>query len=286
MISNNLVLQKKAERGGYAIGAFNAANLGIIKAILDASAESKSDVIIECSVGAIKYAGAKFLAAMTYAGALDLGIKVSLHLDHGDSLERVKECISAGFTSVMIDYSELSFEDNVRETKKVVDYAHKYGVIVEGEIGHVGGAEDLEKSGDASFTDPEKAKEFVKLTGVDTLAVSIGNVHGFYKGEPNIDFALLKEIRKKVKVPLVLHGSSGINDKDIKKAIKLGVTKINVNTEIREAYTKQLKKTIKDHPDQIVIYKTLTEPNKAAHDVVAHRLKLYKAPKKRNANKK
>lgn len=283
MITNNLVLQKKAEHGGYAIGHFNADDLNVVKIIIAAAEDNKSDIILACSVGEIKYAGAIYLAAVTYAAARKAKIGISLHLDHGDTFERVKECIAAGFTSVMIDKSKLPFEENVRETKRVVDYAHKYGVVVEGEVGQIGEEDnvEIEKDMKLSYTDPDMAVEFVKRTGVDVLAISIGNAHGYQKKDLHIDFDLLKEIRKKVNVPLALHGSSGIPDDDLKKAIKFGMSKVNVNTEIRKAYTNALRDSLNRQPDEVKLYKYLTPADKAAYDVVVHRLNLYNSLKKK-----
>jgi fructose-bisphosphate aldolase class II len=244
---------KKAEKGGYAVGAFNTQNLEITLGIIRGAMAVRAPVIIQVSETTIEYAGLKPITHIvkTIAKNLAVNIPVALHLDHGRKFQSVVECIGAGFSSIMMDASDLPFDENVAVTAKAVDYAHKHGVWAQGELGRLKGIEDVVKvkEREAFMTDPIEAKEFVRRTKVDTLAVSIGNIHGIAKliqGVPKLDLQRLKEINKKVKIPLVLHGASGVSKVDIQKAIKLGIRIINIDTEIRLAFTNALRKTLKD----------------------------------------
>ncbi|MCR3955882.1 MAG: class II fructose-bisphosphate aldolase, partial [Gudongella sp.] len=206
-------LFKRAQEGGYAIGAFNVNNMEIIQGIVDAAKEEKSALILQVSAGARKYANSIYLKKLVEAAVEDSDLDIVLHLDHGEDLEIVKQCIDDGFTSVMIDASHYPFEENVRITKEVVDYAHARGVVVEAELGKLAGVEDAVSVAkeDATYTDPDEAVEFVKRTGIDSLAVAIGTSHGAYKfkGEPKLDFERLEKIGMMLPdTPLVLHGAS------------------------------------------------------------------------------
>lgn len=278
MIVTTKKLFEKAKQGGYAIGAFNVSTLEAIKGVLDAAVELESPVIIETSEKEMRYVGATLVADVVRDLAADLDIPVAIHLDHGQSMESVKEAIDAGYTSIHLDGSALEYADNVKLTKEATEYAHAKHLTVEGELGHVGGASETHKEEakmDAStYTDPEQAATFVQDTGIDVLASSIGNIHGIYENEPELDFARLAKIGQ-IGIPLSLHGGSGIPENQIKKAISLGITKINVNTELRQAYTDTLHAELDAHPDEIVPYKYLPEEIEAVKNVVLDKIRMF-----------
>lgn len=227
---------KKAREKGYCLGAFNTADLEVTKAICAAAKKTGTPIIIQTTPSAIEYAGLRQLFDIVKNEIEESGIAAAIHLDHAKDFETARQAIDAGYRSVMIDGSKLSFEENVALTKKVVEYAHLKNVAVEGEIGIITTGEGGDASGeDEAFSSPEITKKFVTLTGVDSVAISIGNEHGAPDGE-KIDLGLLEEISKTVSIPLVLHGSSGLSDEDVKKAIDLGVAKVNVDTNIRLAF--------------------------------------------------
>ena len=278
---------KKAYAGGYAVGAFNINNMEIIQAITEAAAEEKSPVILQVSAGARKYAKPAYLMALAKAAVEDTGVDFALHLDHGADFEICKSCIDGGFTSVMIDGSKYSFEENIALTKKVVDYAHAHGVVVEGEIGKLAGIEDdvHVAAEDSTYTRPEEVEEFVSRTGVDSLAIAIGTSHGAYKFTPaqctrNADgilvppplrFDILEEIEKRLpEFPIVLHGASsvaqdcvkeinalgghmpdaiGIPEDELRQAAKMAVCKINIASDIRLAMTAGIRRVLANQPE-------------------------------------
>ena len=278
---------KKAYAGGYAVGAFNINNMEIIQAITEAAAEEKSPVILQVSAGARKYAKPAYLMALAKAAVEDTGVDFALHLDHGADFDICKACIDSGFTSVMIDGSKYSFEENIALTKKVVDYAHAHGVVVEGEIGKLAGIEDdvHVAAEDSSYTRPEEVEEFVSRTGVDSLAIAIGTSHGAYKFTPaqctrNADgilvppplrFDILEEIEKRLpEFPIVLHGASsvaqdcvkeinalgghmpdaiGIPEEELRQAAKMAVCKINIDSDIRLAMTAGMRRVLANQPE-------------------------------------
>ena len=276
---------KKAYEGGYAIGAFNINNMEIIQAITEAAEEVKSPVILQVSAGARKYAKHEYLMALAKAAVADTGIDLALHLDHGDSFEICKACIDGGFTSVMIDGSHHSYEDNVALTRKVVEYAHERGVVVEGELGVLAGVEDDVVAEHSSYTRPEEVEDFVTRTGVDSLAISIGTSHGAYKFTPAqctrnaegilvpppLRFDILAEIEKRLPLfPIVLHGASsvpqdfvkeinslggkmpdavGIPESQLREAAKMAVCKINIDSDIRLAMTAGIRRVMSEKPD-------------------------------------
>ncbi|GAV25261.1 fructose-bisphosphate aldolase [Carboxydothermus islandicus] len=270
-------LLTKAYREGYAVGAFNCNNMEIVQAIVAAAEAENSPVIIQASQGAIKYAGIDYIAALSHQAAKNAKVPVALHLDHGTSLEQVMACIRHGFTSVMIDGSKYPFDENVAITKKVVELAHAVGVSVEAELGKIGGTEDdiSVDEREAFFTDPEEAREFVARTGVDSLAVAIGTAHGRYKGVPKLDFERLAKIRELVHIPLVLHGSSGVPDEDIKKAISLGVAKVNIDTNIREAFVGKMREVLEKNPDEIDPRKILGPAREAAIEIIREKIRVF-----------
>lgn len=245
MLSLAKELLSKAKNDGYAIGAFNTYNLEVTQAIIRAGEAKKSPLTIQISETTIKYAGFKPIVAMIKAMIDDTDIPIALHLDHGKTFEIIKMCIDAGFSSVQIDGSALKFEENISLTKKVVKLAHQNGVFVQGELDKTPGShggivseEDVIKNG---FTNPEKAKEFAEKTEIDSFAISIGNSHGFSSGPVQLQFDILAKARELLDIPLVLHGGSGIPEKIIKDAIKLGISEINIDSEIGHAFTYTLR---------------------------------------------
>lgn len=234
----------------YAVGQFNINNLEWTQAILQAAQEEQSPAILGVSEGAAKYmGGTKVVVAMVNAlmETMDITVPIALHLDHGSSYDSVKEAIDAGFSSVMIDNSALPIDENIENTKKVVEYAHANGVSVEAEVGTVGGEEDG-VVGDVIYADPQECKRMVEEAGIDALAAALGSVHGTYAGEPVLGFDEMKEISELTGVPLVLHGGSGIPTHQIEKAIEYGHTKINVNTELQQVWTARTREIIANDP--------------------------------------
>jgi len=299
MLVTNKEIMSAARAKGYAVGAFNINNLEVLLAVTEATVEEKSPVIVAATPSAIKYAGLEYLAAMVKVAANSVSQPMSLHLDHGKDVETVTRCIDAGFTSVMIDASHLNFEENIAVTKKVVALAHPKGVSVEAELGRLAGVEESTvKERDAVLTAPDAAKEFVKRTGVDALAVAIGTSHGAYKfkGEPKLDFERLKAIREKVDVLLVLHGASsvpkwiiekatkygaelagarGIPEEHIKKAVSLGISKINIDTDLRLAFTGAVREVLATSPTQYDPRKILGPAKEAIKTVVKGKMRLF-----------
>ncbi|MFF3101010.1 class II fructose-bisphosphate aldolase [Viridibacillus arvi] len=236
----------KGKKEGYAVGQFNINNLEFTQAILLAAEEEKSPVILGVSEGAGKYMGGFIAVVHMVKGLIEsykITVPVAIHLDHGSSFEKCKEAIDAGFTSVMIDASHHSFEENVEITSKVVEYAHARGVSVEAELGTVGGDEDGVIGG-IMYADPQECKKLVEATNIDCLAPALGSVHGPYQGEPNLGFKEMEEISNLADLPLVLHGGTGIPLKDIQRSISLGTAKINVNTENQIAATKAVREVL------------------------------------------
>lgn len=270
-------LLQEARAGGYAVGAFNCNNMEIVQAIAAAAEAEKAPVIMQASQGAIKYAGIEYITAMVGVAASMVSVPVALHLDHGTSFEQVMQCIRSGFSSVMIDGSKHSLEENIALTKQVVAAARPVGVSVEAELGKIGGTEDdiHVSEADAFFTDPEEARVFVQETGVDALAVAIGTAHGRYKGEPKLDFARLEKIYSLVNIPIVLHGSSGVPEEALREAIRLGVCKINIDTNIREAFVDRCRKVMADHPGEIDPRKILGPAREAAVELIREKIRIF-----------
>ena len=290
---------RKAYEGGYAVGAFNVNNMEIVQGITEAAAEVKAPVILQVSRGARAYANHTYLVKLVEAAEQETGLPIALHLDHGDSFELCKSCIDGGFTSVMIDGSSKSFEDNIALTRQVVEYAHAHGVVVEAELGKLAGVEDNIKvdARSATFTDPDEAAEFVERTGVDSLAIAIGTSHGAYKfkGEPYLDFERLKTIHKLIPdTPLVLHGAStvlkefvdkcnqyggnipgaqGVPEAMITEAAKYGICKVNIDTDLRLAMTAEVRKFIAENPAEFDPRKYLGPGRDAIQAMVQHKIK-------------
>jgi len=275
LVSSKIMLTA-AQRGHYAIAAFNIHNLETLKAVVETAREERAPVILQATPGTCRHAGIDFLFAMTKTAAQEADIPIALHLDHGDDVDLAFKCIDGGFTSIMVDGSKLPFEQNVEMVKKVIDYARPRGVQVEAELGRVGGVEEeLSVSEyEAAMTEPEKAAEYVERTGVDSLAVAIGTAHGMYKGEPKLDFERLEKIKKLVAVPLVLHGCSGVPDEMVKKAIALGICKINIATDIKIAFAGALLDYFKDNPKEVDPRKYFKPAVDAVKDVVRSKIRL------------
>ena len=301
---------KKAYEGGYAIGAFNINTMEIIQAITEAAEELRSPVILQVSAGARKYAKHEYLVALAQAAIKDTGIDLALHLDHGADFEICKTCIDGGFSSVMIDGSHHTFEDNIALTRKVVEYAHAHGVVVEGELGRLAGVEDDVKvsAADSSYTRPEEVEEFVEKTGVDSLAIAIGTSHGAYKFTPaqctrNADgvlvppplrFDILEEVGKRLPgFPIVLHGASsvpqeyvreinalggklpdaiGIPEEELRQAAKMAVCKINIDSDIRLAMTAGIRRVFSEKPDVFDPRTYLSVARDEVRKMVAHKI--------------
>lgn len=270
-------LLSKAEQKGYAVGAFNANNMEIVQAIVTAAEEERAPVIMQASQGAISYAGLEYITQMVTIAARQATVPVALHLDHGTDFDQVVRCIRSGFTSVMYDGSKHPLEENIAVTKQVIAMARPVGVSVEAELGKIGGTEDNVHvdEREAMFTDPEEARYFVEQTGVDCLAIAIGTAHGRYKGEPKLDFDRLKKIRDLVNIPLVLHGSSGVPDDAIRQAIQLGIRKINIDTNIREAFVNEMRRVIAEKPDEIDPRKILGPARQAAVEIIREKIRSF-----------
>lgn len=292
---------KKAYHGGYAVGAFNVNNMEIVQAITEAAGELKSPVILQVSAGARKYANATYLRKLVEAAVIENpDIPIALHLDHGADFDICKSCVDGGFTSVMIDASKYPFQENIEITKKVVEYAHAHGVVVEAELGKLAGIEDDVKvsAEDSSYTQPEEVEEFVDKTGVDSLAIAIGTSHGAFKfkpgTKPQLRFDILHEIEKKIPgFPIVLHGASsvpqeyvkiinenggalkdaiGVPEDQLREAARSAVCKINIDSDLRLGLTAGIREVMNAHPDYFDPRQYLTVARQNVKDVVAHKI--------------
>lgn len=240
----------KAQQGGYAVGAFNVENMEMVQAVVEAAEELRSPVILQTTPSTLNYAPPELFLAIARAMAESADVPVAMHLDHGDGLDIAIHSLKAGYTSIMIDGSHGTLEENIALSRSVVDECRFFGVPVEAELGKVGGKEDDLDGGDANpYTDPHQAAHFVELTGVDFLAVAIGTAHGIYKNTPKLDKQRLSEIRERVSIPLVLHGTSGVADEDVKDCISRGICKVNYATDLRIAFSNGVKAYIADNPD-------------------------------------
>lgn len=291
---------EKSMKEGFAIGAFNVNNMELIQGIVDAAAENNSPVILQASSSAIKYARINYLMKMVEAAVEEHpNIPIAIHLDHGPDFETCKMCVDNGFTSVMFDGSKYDFEENIRLTKEVVDYAHAHGVVVEAELGKLAGIEDDVNisASDAMYTDPAQAEEFVRRTGVDSLAIAIGTSHGAYKfkGEAKLRFDILKQIKERIpNTPIVLHGAStvipelvnmcneyrgnipgakGVPDEILHEASISGVSKINVDTDLRLAMTAGIRKVFVEDPSAFDPRKYLIPARELVKETVSHKMK-------------
>ena len=291
---------EKAYKGGYAIGAFNVNNMEIIQGITGAASKLNAPVILQVSKGARAYANRTYLMKLVEAAVIETGLPICLHLDHGDSFELCKSCIDDGFTSVMIDASSKPFAENIEITKRVVEYAHDHGVVVEAELGTLAGIEDEVNvsAEDSSYTRPEEVQEFVDKTGCDSLAIAIGTSHGAYKfkpgTKPQLRFDVLEEVEKKLPgFPIVLHGSSsvpqefvakinqyggnmpgaiGVPEDQLRKAASMAVCKINIDSDLRLAMTASIREYMALHPDHFDPRQYLKPARQAIEDMVAHKI--------------
>ncbi len=271
---------RKAKREGWAIGAFNASNIETIKAIIQAAQNLESPVIIESSAGETDYFGAKALRKIVDIYAREAGVPVMLNLDHASDPQAIDMAMKVDFDLIHFDGSKLEYAENVARAKEIVRDAHAQDLLVEGEMDSIVGSSNVHRGSatiaqqQGNYTSPAKARDFVKATGIDTLAVFIGNVHGLYSDTPKLDIARLKKIRQEVKCFLSLHGGSGIADADIKKAIASGISKINVNSELRVAFLKALRKAVKE-PEEIASYKFMPPVIDAMRRVVEQKMILF-----------
>lgn len=276
LVTGNEILLH-AQKNKYAVGAFNANNMEIVHAIIEAAEELNSPVIIQASQGGLKYAGVEYISALGKVAAENAKVPVAIHLDHGTDFGQVMQCIRHGFSSVMIDASQYSLEENIERTKKVVEIAHAVGVSVEAELGKIGGTEDdvVVDHRDATFTDPEEARIFVEQTGVDSLAIAVGTAHGVYKGEPKIDYDRIKEIASVVSIPLVLHGSSGVPYESLEKAVSCGIAKINIDTDIRAAFARKVNEFVRENPEEIDPRKILGPATLEMKETIKEKMKVF-----------
>ena len=289
---------KKAYEGGYAVGAFNVNNMEIIQGITEGAKMENAPVILQVSAGARKYAKHVYLMKMIEAAVADTDLPIAVHLDHGPDFETCKSCIDGGFSSVMIDGSHFTFEENIAVTKKVVEYAHDHGVVVEAELGRLAGVEDDVKvsAEDSSYTQPDEVEEFVTRTGCDSLAIAIGTSHGAYKfkGEPKLRFDILEEVGRRLPgFPIVLHGASsvipefvamvnqyggempgaqGVPEDMLRKAASMAVCKINIDSDLRLAFTGLVRKHLAEHPDHFDPRQYLTDARNGIRDMVRHKI--------------
>ncbi|MBW2971795.1 class II fructose-bisphosphate aldolase [Candidatus Woesearchaeota archaeon] len=298
MLTSNKKLQEAAQKRKYAVGAFNVYDMESVQSVVRAAEAEKSPAIIATTEGAIEYAGHEFIAELIELATKKSNITYSMHLDHGKDIDIIKNCIRLGYTSVMIDASQHPFKENIRITKQVVALAHKKGVSVEAELGTIGGVEDSVSAKKILLTDPRDAKEFVEKTGCDTLAVAIGTSHGAYKFASRSRLAIdrLKEIRKTVHVPLVLHGASGIpswvvrkavlfgavlgkargvSERDIQAAIAGGISKVNIDSDLRLTFDASVREVLKKHPEEFDPRHILGPARDAVTDMVRYKMRLF-----------
>jgi fructose-bisphosphate aldolase class II len=272
---------KKAQKGRYAVGAFNANNMEIIQAIIETAEEEKAPAILQASQGAIEYAGLDSIVAMVKVMAEKVTVPIALHLDHGTDYYQNIKCLRAGFTSLMFDGSKLPFEENVKITKKIVEMAHTCDIPVEAELGQIGKMGDSDEPGVAlekvkeTMADPYEAAKFVELTKIDFLAAAVGTIHGCRTPFAKLDIPRIEKIRELTDVPLVLHGASGVNDEEVRKGISAGICKINIDTRIRMIFTKKIREIIKMNPQEIDPRKLLGPAREAAKEVIRERMRVF-----------
>ncbi|UUV20108.1 tagatose bisphosphate family class II aldolase (plasmid) [Fusobacteria bacterium ZRK30] len=275
LLSTNQMLLD-AQKKGYAVPAFNVHNLETIQTVVDAAVELNSPVIVAATPGTMKYAGEDFFIKLVEICSNKYDIPIAMHLDHHEDSEAIMRSIQIGTKSVMIDASHCSFDENIDKVKKIVDYAHKFDVTVEGELGILGGIEDdLEiDAKDALYTNPSQAKEYVEKTGIDSLAIAIGTAHGVYAKEPKLDFSRLEEIRKVVDIPLVLHGASGVPADQVKRAIELGICKVNIATELKMPFAAEVRKILTENPNESDPRKYFTPAKKVMKKVAMDKIMM------------
>jgi len=281
---NPIELLKKAKKKNIAVAAFNVHNTETIQAVIDGANEEGAPVIIQTSPATLKYAGIDFIAGSVKIVAEKVNIPVALHIDHCISYTMIIEAIRHGYTSLMIDGSKLPYKENIKLVKEVVRVAHAVGIVVEAELGKIGGTKDYLRldEREATLTAPKEAKEFVELTNVDSLAVAIGTAHGAYKGEPKLDFERLSKIKEVADVPLVLHGASGVPDKSIREVIKRGIVKVNIATELKIAFSDAIRTYFTNNPKENDPRKYMKAGRKAVKEVVKKKIRLCGANKLEN----
>lgn len=276
----NIMSTKKmleiAKKNNYAVPAFNIHNLETFQAVINGAVKMNSPVIIATTPSTVNYAGLEYLVSMTNTAIKLHNIPIALHLDHCTDIDFIKKCIKAGYRSVMIDGSLLSYEDNIKITKDVVDFSSKYEASVEGELGKIGGVEDdiIISEDNSEYTNPNLAIDFASKTNIDSLAIAIGTSHGLYKKEPKLDFDRLVDIKDKINIPLVLHGASGISETEIKKAVELGISKINIATELKIPFSNEIKKYFKNHPNESDPRKFLKDAKLSIERVVVEKIRI------------
>ncbi|WP_206109306.1 class II fructose-1,6-bisphosphate aldolase [Paenibacillus sp. HB172176] len=275
LVSSTPLLQK-ARREGYAVAAFNVHTLEMLQGVVEAAEATRSPLILQTTVGTVKHLGPEYVAAAARVAADRSGVPIALHLDHCTEFDIVVRCIRAGYTSVMIDASMHAFQENLRQTLRVVEIAKAAGVNVEAELGKVGGVEDdiVVAENEALMADPDECASFVELSGVPTLAPAIGTAHGIYKGEPRIDFDRIERIAGLVSVPLVLHGGSGIPKAQVKRAVSLGMAKVNVATELRIVFTDAIKRVFADNPDENDPRKYMVPAKQALKEAAMEKMRI------------
>ena len=271
---NSKELLLHAQKNGYAVPAFNCHNLETIPVIVETANELRSPVIIAGTPGTFDYAGRDYIQSIVETAAKKYNIPIVLHLDHHTKIEDIEASLKLGTKSVMIDASHHSYDENIAIVKKVVELAHKFDATVEAELGILGGQEDdlVVNEKDSKYTNPQQAVDFVKKTGIDSLAVAIGTAHGLYKEDPKLDFERLKEIRSLVTIPLVLHGASGVPEEAVKKAISLGITKVNIATELKIPFSHKLREYLVTHPEENDPRKYMKDAKKAMAEVVKEKI--------------
>jgi fructose-bisphosphate aldolase class II len=276
LVSGKQILMH-AHENGYAVGAFNVNNMEAVQAIIEAAEATKSPVIIQASQGGLKYAGVEYIAGMCKIAAEKSSVPVAIHLDHGTDFKQIMLCIRNGFTSVVIDGSQHPLKENIKKTKEIVEMAHAVGVSVEAELGKIGGTEDdiSVDEKDAAYTDPDEAVHFVEETKVDSLAIAVGTAHGPYKGEPKLDFNRIKVIKERLNMPIVLHGSSGVPEESIKKAVSFGINKINIDTDIRMTFHKSVKEFVDKNPDVYDPRKIIEPARVAMKEIIAEKMSMF-----------
>ena len=265
-----------AQEKNYAVPAFNIHNMETLQVVVNVAARMKSPLIIAATPSTVEYAGAAYLVAMAQVAAAETTIPVAVHLDHFEDIGKIKQSIDAGVRYCMIDASKLPFEENITKTREVVAYAHRYDTVVEAELGKLIGIEDnvIVDSGEAVYTEPDDAVRFVDATHIDSLAVAIGTAHGLYKGKPKLDFDRLKKIHQVVDVPLVLHGASDVPDEMVKNAIKLGICKVNIATDLKIPFSNAVKNFFKKNPTANDPRKYMTPGKEAMREIVMHKIKV------------
>lgn len=263
-----------AQDGGYAIGAFNVENAEMVWAVIAAAEESHAPVILQTTTSTLRYFPPSYFAALVCKAGEHATVPVALHLDHGASYELAEQCLNEGYSSIMIDGSALPFEENVTLSERVSKLTKKYHATVEAELGVIGGKEDDTVAEGSSYTDPRQAADFIQRSGVDSLAVAIGTAHGFYKTTPVLDLDRISLIRKKVTIPLVLHGASGLPDETVSHAASLGMAKVNFATELRNEYTQAVRSYLLDNPSVIDPKKYGVLAREAVKKLVMHKIKV------------